>query len=115
MLFESCKITSNPKFAVSTIKCFNDGVNNTVVSATINYLVEVEAVTCYLSVKVQANKNDDEYTKEFLKARFDMSKFAKGIFANPLARVIAESAFKSMNFEWKYPLPPVSTSQDMTI
>lgn len=97
----------NKEFLNVTAEVFNDGVNASVLNATIAISTVVEKVLLYLKVTLQENQNDEKYGKDFIRTVVDADKLLKGIYGNFIAKNLMENFFTSIDFDPKFPLQKV--------
>lgn len=106
---ERVVIDCNEKIGNASSNFIHDQKGNSIVNATIQTFVTVTKASLYLNIKAAADQNDREYRVDVLKTVIDLRKFLEGLQGNPFLRGYIERLKKSLDFELKFPVPPVSS------
>lgn len=68
----------------------------------------VKKMLIYLTLKVAEDSNDKEFQRVFVRTVIDLGRFLDGSQANPILRNVIKKLQQSMDFQAKFPIPPVS-------
>lgn len=68
----------------------------------------VKKMLIYLTLKVAEDSNDKEFRRVFVRTVIDLGRFLDGSQANPILRNVIKKLQQSMDFQAKFPIPPVS-------
>lgn len=99
---------SNPKIVNLTVNYTHNAKGECVTNVTAVNHVIIKKLTVYVSFRVPENRNDREYKQELVKTIVDMEKVTKGLQSNPLIKSYVGNLLKCMDFEFAFPLKPVS-------
>lgn len=90
-----------------TIKIFNDFVHDSILDATYDLKAKLEKATLYLEFKIPGL---DSFVggPRSLKSVIDLEKVLNGVNGNVLFRTAMDGFLKSLDFEPKFPITPVS-------
>lgn len=100
---------NNPAVLNLKINIYNDGVHTTLINVTVEIYKTILSLKCYLKVSQAANKFDLKYSQPGLNTVFDVASILNGAVVNPLAKPFLANFYKSIDYEPKFPFPPVSS------
>lgn len=104
-------VNSNNSLVIAKIDVFNGNLKDSVVRAVVRSFRKVEAGWMYLKVSFSTNVKDPDYNVELVNTVVDMKRLMNGVYANPILRSVYDKLQKNVDFELKYPFPPVRTSK----
>lgn len=81
---------------------------NAVVNLTIDFYKPLAKLMIYVKVNMALNEKDRECKWEFLRTVFNAEKVSAGMQRNFLVGAFVENLKKFMDFEFRFPLQPVS-------
>lgn len=102
------KVEPNKDYGNASINYTHDAKGNSVTNGTFTIFVSIHQITIYFKVMLAEDKNDMNYRRELVRTSVDMDKLFKGLQSNKLLKSYTDALKKSMDFEWKLPLQPVS-------
>lgn len=93
--------------ANNTVSVFNDHVNDTLISSSIELKLAVEKYIIIMKFNVPEDDIDREYRREFLKTTIDVEKAMDGKFGGFLVKTLMVNLLRSLDFKPKFPIPAV--------
>lgn len=103
------KVESNAEYGNVSIKYTHDAKGNSVTNGSFTTCVTTNQIVIYFKVMLAEDKNDVVYKKELLRTSVDMDKLFRGLQSSKILKSYIDALKKSMDFEWKLPLAPVSS------
>lgn len=98
----------NEKVSNWSIVHHEDSTGNAVVNVTFQLFQTVNRALLYVIAKAAKDRHDKDCQIELLNTVVDAQKTLTGKQGNLLVRKFLDDLLKSMSFEPKFPLPPVS-------
>lgn len=98
---------SNPAICDVAINYTHDARRNSIVDVNFTTFITVTSERIYVKARVPENENDWEFKREFLSTVVETEKIYRGMHSNPLLKIFCSDIFKSMEFDMKFPFPPV--------
>lgn len=108
LYIERC-LTKSTKIAIWTAGYTHDAEGNSIANTTVKTLVFLKKAQLYITIKAAENDDDKEYKMTIIRTVADVEKTFKNLQSNRVMRAFMADLIKSMDFEVKFPLPPVST------
>lgn len=102
-------VEANPAISNLSVAYITDEKGNAVTNASFDAFVTVTKILVYVRVRLAEDQNDREYKREFLRTVIDVTKMFSDSQTNFLLKGFTESLRQFMDFEIKFPLPPVRT------
>lgn len=91
-----------------TVNYTHDLTGNSITNLTMETLVTLKKVFVYITIKAAENENDRNYKNTLVKTVVDLVKAYKNSQSNLVLKVFMARVIQFMDFELKFPLPPVS-------
>lgn len=107
-MIEKSQIEFNAEVIKVKFDSFNDGIHDTVINITSEQIKTWKSGTCYLKVSVPDNNKSQTYSRKLLNTVVDISKVMNGVSSNVFMKSFVDNFAKSIDFEPKFPLKPVS-------
>lgn len=98
----------NPKFGNLSINFTHNARGDSVTNVTFVFHVTITRILLYASLRAPENANDREYKRKLVNTVVDLEKVLKGFQSNIWVKGYVDNVLKSMDFEFKLPLRPVS-------
>lgn len=108
IFIDQTRLEFNEKVSNCSIVYKNDSTGNAVVNVTFKTFDTINKALIYVSAKAAKDRNDRDCQIELVNTVIDAEKFLKGMQGNFMVRGFLNELLKSMAFEPKFPLPPVS-------
>lgn len=86
----------------------HDVHGNSVTNVTFETFATISKIMLYFTVKLADNQENAGVYRDLVKTVFDVEKMFKGSQANPIVKGYFDSLIRSMDFNLKFPFPPVS-------
>lgn len=96
------------EIAVWTADFTHNFEGHAVSNVTFKTLVTLTKATVYITIKTAEDKNDREYKRTLVNTVADVEKAFKNLQSNFILRDFMASIIRAMDFEFKFPLLPVS-------
>lgn len=90
------------------LEFFHDATGQCVINNNFTTHVTITKMRIYFKVNVAEDKFDKEFKKVIVSSVFDVEKVFQGMQSNLIINIFFTEIKKSMAFEYKMPLPPVS-------
>lgn len=104
----SVDVNLNNKLMNATYNHTCDGTQPCMMNIELQTFVVVTKILVYFKVKIPDNVNDRDYKRELISTVVDAEKIYKGVYGNPILRVLVSDYFRSLDFVPKFPFPAVS-------
>lgn len=101
-------VQPNYKVANLTFQVHNDGVHESLISASCEFYQDIEKMMLHIKVNFPDNPADSDFSREFMKTSVDVRKILEGAGGNFLVRSFMENIYKSVDFDLKFPVKKVS-------
>lgn len=98
----------NSAVGKANLTYIHDASGNAVTNIFFETFVPVSKMLVYVNVKVADNKNNAGFYRDFLKTVVDSEKLMQGNQVNPIIKSYYDILKQSLDFEIKFPFPPVS-------
>lgn len=90
-----------------TINYVHDTEGNSISNVTFNTSVTLKKMLLYVTMKIAENEKDEKYKITLVRTVADAEKTVKSMQSNMIMRGFMSDMVKCMDFELKFPLPPV--------
>lgn len=104
------EITLNPVISNLTFWHNCDGSNECVVNCVVTSFLPIVKMKLYLTVKLPENERDNEFRLQVLRTVIDVEKLLSGVRGAKMLSWLIDDILKAIDFEPKFPLPPVGIS-----
>lgn len=99
--------TKSSAYGNITISFRHDLQGNSITNVTLNNFFTVEKALLYINIKAAEDQNDRDYKITLVKTVADAEKTFKSMQSNLFLRGFTENMIKFIDFDLKFPLPPV--------
>lgn len=103
------------KIAVWTVNYTHDLEGHSITNTTMKTLVTLTKAMLYITIKAAENKNDRVYRNTLVNTVADTEKTFKNMQSNLILKGFMSNIMRAMDFEFKFPLVPVSTRNEVTM
>lgn len=102
------KVVSNPAISNVSIDYNHDAKGQCVLNVTFVTFKPLTRMTIYIKIQSPEDRFDKKYKNVLISSVFEAEKVFKGMQSNIFIRGFFSAVRKSMTFEYRLPLPPVS-------
>lgn len=104
------RITADSKPALSnvTVAYIHDATGQCIINATFETFVTITRQRIYFRINLPEDQNDRDFRRILVSSIVEVEKVFKGKQSNPIIHHFFSAVRRSMAFEYKMPLPPVS-------
>lgn len=103
--------SDNSAAASVTVKYTHDVTGNCVVNVTFVTAVAITNMRIYFKISLPENHSDRDFRRVLVSSVVEFEKVFKGMQSNLIINAFFSAIRKSMDFEYKTPLPPVSRNE----
>lgn len=82
--------------------------NDSLISARFEVFTAIKRLNIQMKINVPADKDDKNFQKEVFRNSIDYKRLLEGARGNYVVQVLVDNFFKSLDFEPKLPMMPVS-------
>lgn len=104
---ENVAIDFNPSIANASVSFVHDENGNSITNLTMQSFVIVTKMLVYFKVTMDEGQKASGFKRELVNIVVDVEKLFKGSQVNPIVRGFIDALKKFMDFEAKFPAPPV--------
>lgn len=97
-------INCNYKFANLSVQV----TNGSLINARFEVFTAIKRLNIQMKINVPADKDDKNFQKEVFRNSIDYKRLLEGARGNYVIQVLVDNFFKSLDFEPKLPMMPVS-------
>lgn len=97
------------RIALWTVNYIHDAKGHSFTNTTFKTLVTLSKAILYIIIKAAENKDDRLYKNTLVKTVANAEKTCKNLQSNIIMRGFMDNIIRAMDFEFKFPLLPVST------
>lgn len=108
MYIDNVAFDSNPAVVNLSIKFTHNQDGDSVTNLTFQTFLTITKMLVYVKINIADDQNGAGYKRELLNTAIDVEKWFKNMQSNILMKGYIQSLKKGMDFDFKFPLLPVS-------
>ena len=107
LIIDNTKLEVNETLLKVRVDYTQDKAIGPIFNVTVESFMILNSLKVYFAISLPENKKDVKFRKDLLRGVADYEKISKGIFGNPLIKIVLDNLLKSFDFDPRLPFKAV--------